>query len=147
MQLGQCVSFTIPKQYRIFAVKSRKKIYHRIFHVFLQVIYFRNALNENDKCIIEKALENELNHCVQSYYNCLDVNCIIDAAEAVDAFSNNSYYTEWQLRCCLGPDSHKQTKYTNLGKLSIFFLLPITNLSILLNHSLCASDIYKYNLH
>ena len=51
----------------------------------------------------------------------MDVNCIIDAAEAVDAFSNNSYYTEWQLRCCLGPDSHKQTEYTNLSKPSISF--------------------------
>ena len=64
MQLVQCVSFKIPKQYRFVSFKSTEKIYHRIFHVFVQVIYFRNAVNENDKCIIEKALENELNHCV-----------------------------------------------------------------------------------
>ena len=64
MQLVQCVSFRIPTQNRFVSLRVKKKIYHRIFHVFLQVIYFRNALNENDKCIIEKALENELNHCV-----------------------------------------------------------------------------------
>ena len=64
MQLVQCVILEFQHNIDLFLLKVQKKIYHRIFHVFVQVIYFRNAVNENDKCIIEKALENELNHCV-----------------------------------------------------------------------------------
>ena len=72
---------------------------------------------------------NELNHCIQSYYNCFVVNCVTDAVVSADAFSNISW-AELQLRC-KGPDSHKQTKYyTSFRQTSSLILFPILNLFI-----------------